>query len=98
MNLTIYPDYFTYSNSHQNALACDFDIMPVKDDLLEKKTLELLGITQHGGDPCTNCFGHLLTVNFPTINVFYHNYEVFESMLPLETSLMTRANFCYQNY
>ena len=39
MNPTIKPDQLTYSNSHQNALACDFDIMPIKDDLPEKKHL-----------------------------------------------------------
>ena len=53
MNLTIKPDHFTYSNSHQNALACDFDIMPIKEDLPEK-ILVLLGITQIGGNPCTS--------------------------------------------
>ena len=43
-------------------------------------------------------FWQLLTVILPTINVCYNNCEVVEPISPSETSLMTRANFCYQNY
>ena len=43
-------------------------------------------------------FGQLLTVILPTINVCYNNCEVVEPISPSETSLITKANFCYQNY
>ena len=70
MNLTIQPDHFTYSNSHQHALACDLDIiMPIMDDL-RKKQVVLLG-NAHFRGPLSKLYWTFINSKCPQKNDVY---------------------------